>query len=252
MSNVKTNLGLVEYVKAQLGKPYWFGTCGQTASLTLYHNNKKAYPKYYTATDFPSQFGQRVHDCSGLIDGYIMSETPTSEPDYQGKYDFSANSLRSACRVKGDIGTIPELAGVCVFYDGHVGVYIGNGEVIEARGHAYGVVKTKLADRDWKWWGKHPLLEYIEPKKEEENDEMKTVAIEMPVLRKGMKNIEAIKTLQRLLIAYGYKGKNGKDLEVDGSFGGNTDFAVREYQEAEKLEVDGVVGRGTWTALLIK
>ena len=250
MSNVKTNVGLVEYAKAQLGKPYWFGTYGQTANETLYKSLKKSYPSKYTATDFPSQYGQRVHDCCGLIDGYMMSETPTSEPVRNSALDYSANGLRAACKIKGDIDTLPEVPGACVFYDGHVGVYIGNGEVIEARGHKYGVVKTKLSQRSWKWWGLHPLIEYNEAK--EEPEKMKTVAIEMPVLRKGMKNIEAIKTLQRLLIAYGYKGKNGKYLEVDGSFGGNTDFAVREYQEAEKLEVDGVVGRGTWTALLIK
>lgn len=44
-------------------------------------------------------------------------------------------------------------------------MYIGNGEVIEARGHAYGVVKTKLKDRAWTSWGELPDLEYVEEKK---------------------------------------------------------------------------------------
>lgn len=44
-------------------------------------------------------------------------------------------------------------------------MYIGNGDVIEARGHAYGVVKTKLKDRAWTSWGKLPDLEYVEEKK---------------------------------------------------------------------------------------
>lgn len=162
----KTNLGLVEYAKAQLGKPYWYGTYGQTATADLYKRKKAQYPQYYTATDFESQLGQRVHDCSGLPEGYLMSDTPTSAPKYNGAYDYSANGLRSACKVKGDIGTIPESPGVIVFYDGHMGVYIGGGEVIEARGHKYGVVKTKLSARPWKYWGKHPDLEYIEEKKE--------------------------------------------------------------------------------------
>ena len=43
---------------------------------------------------------------------------------------------------------------------GHVGIYVGNGEVIEARGHLYGVVKTKLKDRPWTDWGKLRWLEY--------------------------------------------------------------------------------------------
>lgn len=252
MSNVKTNEGLVAYAKAQLGKPYWYGTYGQTANESLYKSKKKQYPGYYTALDFVTQYGQRVHDCGGLIEGYLMSASPTAKPVYKASYDYSANGLRAACKIKGDIGTIPELPGVCVFYNNHVGVYIGGGEVIEARGHAYGVVKTKLSERPWKWWGYHPLIQYLEPEEIPATKEVDTVTIELPILKKGMKNIEAIKTLQRLLKAYGYKGKDGKALEIDGSFGGHTDFAVRAYQADKKLEVDGSVGKHTWTALLIK
>lgn len=163
----KTNIGLVEYAKAQLGNPYWYGTYGATASESLYKAKKKQYPQYYTATDFPSQYGKRVHDCVGLIKGYWWSETPTSAPKYNKNQDTSANGLRKACIEQGDISTIPEIPGVCVFYDGHVGVYIGNGEVIEARGHAYGVVKTKLKGRGWKYWGKIPNIEYITDTKPE-------------------------------------------------------------------------------------
>lgn len=33
---LKTAKGLVEYAKAQLGRPYWYGTFGQAASEELY------------------------------------------------------------------------------------------------------------------------------------------------------------------------------------------------------------------------
>ena len=59
-----------------------------------------------------------------------------------------------------------------------------------------------------------------------------------------------VKTLQRLLAALGHKGKDGKALSVDGVFGGNTTYAVKSYQTANKLAVDGVVGSLTWKALL--
>ena len=49
---------------------------------------------------------------------------------------------------------MPDVPGVLVFMPGHVGIYIGNGKVIEARGHAYGVVETNLVGRGWKEWGK--------------------------------------------------------------------------------------------------
>jgi peptidoglycan hydrolase-like protein with peptidoglycan-binding domain len=39
------------------------------------------------------------------------------------------------------------------------------------------------------------------------------------------------------------------DLAIDGLFGDNTAEAVRRYQAAHGLEVDGLVGPATWNAL---
>ena len=73
-----------------------------------------------------------------------------------------------------------------------------------------------------------------------------TVNIELNVIKKGSKG-EQVKTLQRLLIAMGYScGSSG----VDGAFGSATDSAVRKYQKANSLEVDGIVGVNTWNSLL--
>ena len=166
----KTNTGLVEYAKAQLGKPYWMGTFGQTATARLYAYNKSRLPEHYTANDFSSQYGERVHDCVGLIKGYLWSDGANTTPYYNGTQDYSADSMRSACKEKGSISTLPELPGTLVFYDGHVGVYIGAGEVVEARGHAYGVVKTKLSQRPWLYWGKCPLINYYEEDEEMTNE----------------------------------------------------------------------------------
>ena len=43
---------------------------------------------------------------------------------------------------------------------GHIGVYIGNGEVIEAMGTKYGVVKTQLEGRGWTHWLEIPYINY--------------------------------------------------------------------------------------------
>jgi len=64
--------------------------------------------------------------------------------------------------VKGTIDTMPEIPGIAVWHDGHIGVYIGNGEVIEAMGTQYGVVKTQLAGRGWTHWLQIPYIAYSE------------------------------------------------------------------------------------------
>ena len=181
---MKTSQGLVEYAKAQLGLPYWYGTFGNVASASLYKTKNNQYPKYYSKgnykTGFSHQYGKRVHDCVGLIKGYLWSENATAAPKYNAKQDVSANGMLSKCIVKGKIETLPEIAGVLVFFSGHVGVYIGNGWVIEARGHDHGVVKTKLSDRPWTDWGKCPWITYSTnaPKPTKTIDELAREVIE--------------------------------------------------------------------------
>jgi hypothetical protein len=163
MKMSKTNIGLVEYCKAQLGKPYWYGTFGNKATQSLLTAKKSQYPAHYgdnRMAKYKSEIGQRVHDCVGLIKGYLWSETPTSTPKYNGSQDVSANGMIGKCKIWGYIDEIPEVPGVLVWSSGHIGVYVGNGKVIEARGFNYGVVTTDLDKRGWKKWGLCPWVEY--------------------------------------------------------------------------------------------
>lgn len=158
----KTNTGLLTYAKGQLGRPYWYGTFGQISTRALYNEKKSQYPSNYppakwTEQSFMDQLNIKVHDCVGLIKGYVMGNgDPDVATPYVSKYDVSANGLFNLCQATGPISTIPEIKGLIVWKNNHVGVYIGNGQVIEARGHAYGVVQTKLTDRPWTQWGKLP------------------------------------------------------------------------------------------------
>lgn len=64
------------------------------------------------------------------------------------------------------------------------------------------------------------------------------------ILRLGSKS-DDVRTLQTSLRAFGfYQGA------VDGDFGPKTDAAVRAFQAARELVVDGIVGPATWTAVL--
>lgn len=159
----KTNSGLVTYCKKQVGLPYWFGTYGQKASKALYLKKKKQYPKYYKAKNFPSQYGKRVHDCAGLIKGYLWSKTPTSTPKYNAKQDYGATGFYNKAKKKGTMSSFKKVAGQLVFKGNsktktHVGVYIGGNTVIEAKGHAWGVIKSKLSSGGWKYWAQCHLI----------------------------------------------------------------------------------------------
>ena len=234
----KTAIGLVEYAKAQLGRPYWFGTFGQAASRELYEQKKRQYPTKYEWVYDPGMAGKKVHDCAGLVKGYLWSESPEdTKPTYNPAQDKSANAMYTACKTKGEIATLPEVPGLLVFYDGHVGVYIGGGEVIECRGRRYGVVKTKLADRPWTKWGYHPDIKY---------EAQQVVTVTLPVLRKGVKS-EVVRHMQDLLLGH------GDDMEghgADGSFGGATKRAIEKFQKEKGLPVTGVCDAATWAKLL--
>lgn len=162
---IKTSKGLVKYALAQLGRPYWYGTFGQKSSKSLYKQKKNQYPRYYTADDYSSQYGEKVHDCIGLIKGYIWSNSPDdTKPKYSsnGCPDINEDGMYNAAGIKGSISTMPEKEGILVFKPNHIGVYIGGGKVIEARGHSYGVVKTKLKDRGFTKWCECPYIQYDE------------------------------------------------------------------------------------------
>jgi N-acetyl-anhydromuramyl-L-alanine amidase AmpD len=65
-----------------------------------------------------------------------------------------------------------------------------------------------------------------------------------PTLREG-DNGWHVKRLQMLLTAAG-----AEPFGIDGDFGPNTTKAVRQFQAAHGLDVDGIVGAMTWKALI--
>ena len=163
--NRKTAAGLVRYAQAQLGRPYWWGTSGQISTETLLNGLKKLYPDTYAKPMYanaPQQLGVKVHDCMGLIEGYFWSDNADAPAKYNsnGFTDTTADRLLASATDKGPISTIPEIPGISVHMKGHVGIYEGKGNVIEARGHQYGVVRTRLKDRPWTHWARIPQLEY--------------------------------------------------------------------------------------------
>ena len=106
--------------------------------------------------------GGRTTDCVGLIKGYswLSPETMTIDYGSHGMPDIGANQMYYNAKESGPISTMPDIPGLAVWHEGHIGVYIGGGQVIEAMGTKNGVVKTELAKRNWTHWLKIPYINY--------------------------------------------------------------------------------------------
>lgn len=78
--------------------------------------------------------------------------------------------------------------------------------------------------------------------------EAKAVAILPVVLKQGTTG-DHVERMQCALARLGYSDLSGRPVKVDGDFGQRTAEAVKAFQRAHGLQVDGVVGAETRTAL---
>lgn len=145
------------------GWGYVWGTYGCVLTDSLFAYKLEQYPDGVgNYEDFirANWLGGRTTDCVGLIKGYGWLNPETLSIDYatNGMPDIGANQMYYSASVSGTIDTMPDKPGLAVWHDGHIGVYIGDGYVIEAMGTKYGVVKTELAGRGWTHWLE---IEYI-------------------------------------------------------------------------------------------
>ena len=167
----KNNLGLVQWaIQAhENGWGYIYGTYGNVLTEGLLQDRVAVFGSEVTDyMDFIRQnwLGKRTADCVGLIKGYGWYDSVSGEirVGTNGMMDVGANAMFANATVKGTIDTIPEVPGLAVWVDGHIGIYIGNGEVIEAMNTLRGVTRTQLAGREWTHWLQIPYISYVEKK----------------------------------------------------------------------------------------
>lgn len=103
----------------------------------------------------------------GEIYGWLNSDTHEIEYGTNGMLDIGADAMYDNATEKGTIDTIPEIPGLAVWHEGHIGIYIGNGQVIHASGTKVGVVQTPIGSSGWTHWLKIPYITYIEETEEE-------------------------------------------------------------------------------------
>lgn len=163
----KNNLDLVAYAEQAFdsGWGYVWGTYGDVLTESLFSYKLEQYPDdvgNYESFIRDNWLGGRTTDCVGLIKGYGWLNPDTLEIEYgtNDMPDIGADSMYKSAAVSGPMDTMPDVPGLAVWKSGHIGIYVGNGKVIEAMGTKYGVVKTNLADRSWSAWLEIPCINY--------------------------------------------------------------------------------------------
>lgn len=131
----KTANELVNFAKSKLGTNYVYGMKGAVLTDSKLRSLANSYPKYLTYNKEKGKIGTVCTDCSGLISWCT------------GKVRGSSQYKETATRIETINNISGAVAGCALWQQGHIGIYIGNGECIEARGSAYGTVKTKVANR---------------------------------------------------------------------------------------------------------
>lgn len=171
----KNNLDLVQWAieAEEAGWGYVWGTYGYVLTQSYYEAKLEQYPD---AIGEHAEFiqanwlGRRTADCVGLVKGYCWFDPEDQSIGYaiNGMPDVATDAMITSCDESGTMDTMPEIPGLLLWMDGHVGIYIGDGYAIEAMGTRYGVVKTVVEGRGWLRWGKIPCIEYIEETEETE------------------------------------------------------------------------------------
>lgn len=191
--------------------------------------------------------GARAFDCSGLV-GYLMEVVGVV-----GKgFDTTANGFKGMCKKLSKSELKPGDAVFKIDSTGkayHIGIVVDNAlNVVEAAGRDLGVVCRSINANGWNWYGRLPQFEN-EIGTATGNVASKPVSWTLDRLLKNkspyMRGTDVM-NVQKALISNGYScGSTG----ADGVFGSDTDSAVRAFQKAKGLTVDGIVGENTCTAL---
>lgn len=165
----KNNLDLVKWAEFAYENKwgYVWGSHGQVLTEKELNRLKGVFGSYVTDKEAYIRshwLGRRTADCVGLIKGYgwYNEESGTIKYGTNGMADVTADGMFSAATEKGTISTMPDIPGLAVWHQGHIGVYIGNGYVIHAANTYDGVIKTPITSSGWTHWLKVLYINYIE------------------------------------------------------------------------------------------
>ena len=262
-----TNEHFAAFCERMVGQPYWYGTCCYKATESLRSRKAGQYPQYY-ASARTERYRQDiadhavVADCIGGAKGYAWTDggeailasigQPGDIPSRYGSNgcpDKGANGMFAYAKDKGrawgTIDTLPEVVGLALHKDGHVGYYVGQGYAVEWQGFNTGCVRTKVATRSWQYWYQLPFLDYGDHTIAG-NVSAPDVALGSRLLAMGASGAD-VKAMQEMLLQFGYALPR---YGADGDFGSETQRALLLFQQDAGLEADGKYGEKTHAALM--
>ena len=174
------------------------------------------------------------YDCSGLIAAYLLSAgLIKKDKSANGFYRDECFDIEKEALCAGDLVFKKDAASTRMY---HVGVYMGDGTVVHAKGRDYGVIRNKLSSEKWNRFGRLICFGVSA-----------AGAVYTRLLKYTGKPYicgDDVSAVQKALEDYGIDTGG-----IDAIFGPNTKKAVKEFQTAKGLEADVIVGPLTWAAL---
>lgn len=189
-----TNYDLVNFCYGMLGVPYWYWAPCVRATKNLYRVNALRFPEKYDKD--PEIYAKHIADNEivtddvGLLKGFIWTNGGKVVLDYldnpENIYriapvnelpDKTPNGLFTWVTTQpdvewGEFNTFPKVAGLIVISSGHLGIYDGQGYVIEANEKAGKVIRTAYEDNFWHFWFQLPGISYSEKVERVDNSEI--------------------------------------------------------------------------------
>jgi hypothetical protein len=262
------------YCVEQEGAAYVYGATGKPCTPSLRRAQAKQYPDFAPKiVEFCPVLSGTQGACAGCqYDGKLAfdcaqltrraAEAAGLRLPSGAKSQFNGKSPHSGWVAGGPIDQLP-YEQVAYLYrktaDGgvpHTGVYMGDGWVMDARGHAQGVVRSLLNAYRWTDFrvlaGQElapgaPLLEWkgpaLKPEKKDDGGEAQVIVEQRDLIvipgQKLMRGQDVLDA-QAALIDRGY---GVGDKGPDGVYGWDTANAVKAFQRDHGLAEDGVWSR---------
>ena len=186
-------------------------------------------------------FQIRGEDCSGLAIKFLLdNEIIKSDMTANGLWEYIVGNPEKGIKAHGKKISLKNVRAGDYLFQGsdsnkyHVGYAVDKDYAIESKNHDVGVVKTKIADRGWKYAARPDWYEGVSPEPEK------------PVLKRELRLTdpymkgEDVREAQRLLTEKGYNCG-----EIDGVFGKKTEIATKNFQTDNNLTADGIIGKNT-------